>query len=203
MVKAPDRLIDALHGIAYTVDMQGVVTDIGNPNWSAFAEGNGAPEMIDRGSVVGRPLLDFVIGDDVRATYILFMDKLKEGSLRRVAFGFNCDAPSVSRQMVMAITPMAEAGNIGGLLFQSILVSEEIRPPLDIFDFQALREHDDLLTARPLIFLCSFCQKVSHVDDTPQRSLWITAEEYYRSGGDSEVQISHRTCPGCRERFED
>ena len=90
-----------------------------------------------------------------------------------------------------------------GLLFQARIVTKTARPRLDIFDLKALltalRQESDL----PIVTMCSFCQQLRRPGSSDEDD-WISAEEYYRLGGSSQVRISHGMCADCdAARFPD
>lgn len=194
-------LIECLDGVAYVVDPSGRLVSYGQHRWNAFARANDAPELCEPENVIGLPLLDVVQGDDVRGVYRGLMDELLEGKRDGFAFGFRCDAPNVMREMRMAITPVRSQSELTGILFQSILLRSNQRPPLDIFRFRELAAVFDYVSDRPIVTLCSHCQKIRAPADHGSEIEWISAEDYYRRGGSSEVRISHGMCQECHSEF--
>jgi hypothetical protein len=194
--ESAESLLDAMEGVCYVVDSEGVISVVGRPRWRAFAEQNNASRLGAASNVVGRSLLDFVQGEEVRQSYRSFTEELQSGRRQSVSFEFSCDAPEKSRRMRMCITPILAGGRISGFLFQSVLLEENLRPPIDLFDPQVLMA--ELAAARqlPILKMCSYCQFVA----APSVSVdaeWVSAETYYRRGGTSEVRMSHGICPGC------
>lgn len=190
-------LLDALEGIAYIVDAAGIIEAYGHRNWQKFADDNGGGVLTDPRLIVGRPILDFVTGDDVRESYTRYMDAILSQQVEAVSFIYHCDAPDVSRELRMAMTPVpGPKGKPCGILYHSVVMSESVRPPLNIFDFQAIREAMKGELARPILALCSYCQLVRYPPGSDQGE-WMAAEDYYRKGGKSDVNISHSICPEC------
>lgn len=183
------------------VDPAGRIVSYGRRRWNAFAEKNGAPALCEPDNVIGVALLDVVQGDDVRDAYGRLMGELLEGRLDGFGFSFRCDAPDLLRKMRMAITPVSVQGEVTGILFQSIVLHSEMRPPLDIFRFRDLAAVFGSTADQPIVTLCSYCQKVRAPTDNGRSGQWISVEDYYRRGGSSEVQISHGMCQDCRSEF--
>lgn len=102
--------------------------------------------------------------------------------------------------MRLAITPITRKGVREGLLIQSIVLSEEDRPRVDLFDFTDLERLLASTRDLPLITMCSYCQQVKDSDHTANE--WVDAEHYYRAGGTSEVRIRHGICPTCFDKVQ-
>ena len=192
-----DELLDAIDGISYAVDQDFRIIAVGRTNWEAFAASNDAPELTGA-SVLGQNLLEIVQGNDVREIYRRYAEETL-GSSKPVILAARCDSPSVRRELRLAITPLRRAGVVQGLLFQSLTVDELVRPPIDLFDFKALAALIDARRHLPIVTLCSFCQRVNRTAAQGEAP-WTDAEEYYRSGGTSEVRISHGLCPDCENK---
>lgn len=194
-------LLDAVEGVSYIVGRDGRLLCCGRKNWSRFARENGGAGIADPGSVIGRSILDFVSGEDVVAAYRGYMSELFDGALEAVAFEFRCDAPDVRRDLWMTIRPLEVDGRIDALLFQSITVRELSRPPVSIFDFEALHAHVSSRRSLPIVTLCSYCARVATPAEGDGERKWVSAETYYQNGGTSDVRLSHGICGTCRDRY--
>jgi hypothetical protein len=193
-------VLDAVDGIAYAVDLDYRISAVGRTRWNESATNNGAPEL-GATLMLGQNLFDFIQGDDVREIYRRSIEKTME-TLQPVALAMRCDSPEIRRELRLAITPLRTATIVRGVLFQSLAVDEQVRPPMDLFDFKALIDFTDAERLLPLVSLCSFCARVKQAA-SPAESAWIDAEEYYQLGGTSKVRISHGLCPECyREHYE-
>jgi len=193
-------ILDAVDGIAYAIDLNYRISAVGRTRWNEFATNNDAPEL-GAASMLGQNLFDFIQGDDVREIYRRFIEKTME-TLQPVALATRCDSPSVRRELRLAIAPLRTAGIVRGVLFQSLAVDEQVRPPIDLFDFKALMDFADEQRLLPLVTLCSFCARVKQATSSAGNA-WITAEEYYQLGGTSKVRISHGLCSEChRKHYE-
>jgi len=197
-----ESFLDAMEGVCYLVDLEGRLSAVGRHTWHAFASENGAPQLCKPDSVLGRPLIDFIAGLEVRQSYLAFMDKLLSGKRRSLHFEAGCDSPDVHRRMRMCISTVAARDKITGFLFQSLTLEEHERPPVDLFDKAAILSQVAARSHLPILRMCSYCQSVAR-EHVAEDSEWVSAEAYYRLGGTSEVRISHGICPICMaERVE-
>lgn len=198
-----DHLIDGMEGIVYMTAADGTILAIGRRNWNTFARENDGRDLIDGSGVIGHSIFDFISGDDVRDTYGKFFTAIVAGRAKRARLFSRCDSPTVKRELWIAITPIRNGSVVERLLIQSLTVSETVRPPVDLFDFQAMLEKVRQDKALPILGMCSYCQEVRYPsgsdDDT---GTWVAAEDYYHLGGDSNVRISHGICPDCDAQNE-
>ena len=187
-------ILDAVDGIVYAVDRDYRIIAVGRTRWNEFATSNGARE-IAADATLGQDLFDIIQGDDVRQVYRRCIEKTI-ATLQPVALAMRCDSPGMRRELRLAITPLRTAAIVQGILFQSLVIDEQVRPPIDLFDFKASMTFVDEQRLLPLVTLCSFCTRVKQAA-SPGESAWISAEEYYQLGGTSKVRISHGLCPEC------
>jgi len=192
-----DDVLDGIDGVAYAVDLRYRILAVGRTRWNEFAAGNGALELT-AASVLGQNLFDIIQGDDVREVYRRYTDETIATS-RPIALALRCDSPGVRRELRLAITPLRSAGVLRGVHFQSLAVDELVRPPIDLFDFKTLMAVVGGQHHSPIVTLCSFCQRVNRAASGAE-PVWIDAEEYYRSGGTSNVRISHGLCSDCLDK---
>lgn len=197
-----EALLDAMEGIAYLVDDKGLIQAVGGRRWKSFACENGAEALAEPPAVVRRPILGFVQGDEVRRSYARFLQTLRDGRREAVRFSYRCDAPETRREMRMCISAVRAGDKLTGFLFQSLVLTEESRPPVDLFDPEVIKAEVAAQARLPIVHMCSYCQRVrSDCSDGEQE--WVTAEAYYGGGGTSRVRISHGICPECiNERLE-
>lgn len=194
------ELLDATEGVTYVTDPSARILAIGRPAWAGFADANDAPTVADTDRYIGDDLFDHIGGDAVRERYRRYLTHLTLGDEagRGVQFAFRCDSPDLRRDLRMSIGAIRRGAALVGFLFQTIVMSETLRPPVNLFDFAglaaALRSHG----GEPIVRMCSFCQRVAWPPDTIGPALeWIEAEDYYRRGGPSPVRISHGVCLDC------
>jgi hypothetical protein len=198
-----EHLLDGMSGITYLTDHDGAMLALGRPNWNAFAAANGGQHLIDGRGVVGRSLFEFVAGEEVKAYYRKCLKSLSGQGRTPVRLVSRCDGPGVKRELLITMSSVVSGPNAGYVLFQSTIVAEEVRPALDLFDFQGLRAKNASRGPLPILAMCSYCQNVRHpVGSTEKTGLWVSAAEYYRLGGHSDVRISHGICPLCLTRVE-
>ena len=193
-------LLDAIEGVAYVVEPSGQILACGSRNWDAFAQANGSASFVSS-AVVGHDLFDYVKGKDVRCTYDYCLKALSSGRHRSFEIPFRCDAPELRREMRLSIRPIVVDDTMIAVLFQSLLTSETIRPPIDLFDTNAVIANitND---RRPIVSMCSFCHAVRSLAEQEEKRPWMSAESYYRYGGSSDVRISHGVCPACSYKLE-
>ena len=190
------QLLDAVEGVAYAVDREGVILACSRRQWDAFLVRNGGSDGLRAGAVVGRNLFDFIAGEDVAGRYRSWLRSLAASNHGPLTFAFRCDAPGERREMRMAVTRLERGGRLEGFLFHSTVLAAEARPPLNVYDAEALVEAEQRDTVRPVVLMCSFCQRLRWPPAAmPER--WVEAEAYYRLGGESRVRISHGICPDC------
>ena len=63
------QLLDAVEGVAYAVDREGVILACSRRQWDAFLVRNSGPDALRAGTIVGRNLFDFIAGGDVAGRY--------------------------------------------------------------------------------------------------------------------------------------
>ena len=192
-------LLEAMDGIAYVVRPDGRILAYGRYRWDDFAAANGGEGLLDPEAVLGRNLFDFIAGDPVKHAYRQWIDAvLRAEGNHPATFAYRCDAPTVKRTLRMAISRI-ERGSEPAVLFQSVLLEATARPPLNIYDLEALLQDARSRLGLPMVTMCSFCQRLrwppGAADGAPAD--WIEAERYYAKGGRSEVAISHGICQDC------
>lgn len=200
MLLSVKSLLDGMAGITYLTDPDGQIIDVGRENWNAFARANGAPELIDGGRVIGHNVLDFVAGDDVSDSYRRCVEAISSDRLDYIRLLSRCDSPGVRRKLWFTVRPVRSGSALQAMLVQILVICEELRPPIELFDFAALRAAQAANAHLPILGMCSYCQDVrfpaGSVDGDGE---WMSAEGYYRRGGNAKVRISHTMCPTCFE----
>jgi hypothetical protein len=191
--------LEALAGISFVTDPGGTILAIGAKRWNAFAGANGALELTDQ-AAIGRNLFDFVSGADNGAHLQRVMKELSVGIHDSWAMPFRCDGPDRERNMWQSVTPFRSGRDCAGFLFQSIELSSNHRPPIELFDFKAMQRRSEQEAKLPMISICSWCLKVRYSPVTGE--FWVKPEDYYAAGGRSRVRISHGICPTCRDTAE-
>jgi len=143
--------IDYLDGITYAVDTNYKIVALSEKNWEDFARANEGIELSDPNTVVGRSLFEFVSGGEIRQAYQDLMNEIIQGQRDGWSCGYRCDAPDRKREMRMAVTAVRTNQELDGFLFQSILLDERSRPPLDIFNFRKLSSAINREVSSPLV----------------------------------------------------
>jgi hypothetical protein len=185
------RLLNALDGIVYLVDGEGILRAYGEPNWTAFANAQNAPHL-GNGAVMRESIFDCIEGPEVRAAYWRLHKSAASSHGRRITFEYRCDSPTTERTMRMSLTNV-----IGSLvLYQSQILSEVPRPWMSLFDFK--NRSSSRGGNRRVVTLCSYCHQVRWpLSASGEEVHWISPGDYYRSGGEDDVSVSHGVCPRC------
>lgn len=194
---AAEDVLDALDGIAFVVDRGGRIVTHSRRAWDESCADGNAPELAEPGGVVGRPLAGFVTPGEVRSMVERQLAAVLGGS-GPIVYHFRCDAPEVRREMRMSISSLGGEASPRGALFQSIVLRQVMRPPMNIFDHKALERHLAEQQDIPIVTMCAYCQRIRA--DAADR--FVEAEDYYRAGGSSEVRVSHGVCPDCVLRLD-
>lgn len=184
----PDTFLEAMGGVAYWTDPDGVIRGGGVRNWTRSANENRAPSL-QFGGVVGRNLFDFIDGEMVRAAYRQIATTVMHQDRSYTSFTFHCHGPLARRNMLMSVGAIRSGDECIGVLYHSMLV-EETRPT-DQPGFPS----DVRTDARPLIKVCSFCQNLRKGQN------WMTVQAYFEAGGPAEVHMDHDVCPECLDKF--
>ncbi|HEX8568490.1 MAG TPA: hypothetical protein VF699_00995 [Caulobacteraceae bacterium] len=187
------HLLEALEGVTYVTDTDGVIRVLGLSAWCDFAAANDAPELAPIG-VIGTSLFDMISGEDVRDAYRAMHQAVVTGARPRACFTFRCDSPDVERWMRMSISLVRGEGDVG-VLYQSQLIRSEVRPSVALFSRELLLQGLRGEAGRPIVAICSYCQRVAEGQGGGR--WWMDAASYYRRGGGSQVRVSHGVCDAC------
>jgi hypothetical protein len=191
------QLLDAISGPAYLVDEEACFLLVGRPHWNAQV--TDAPRRISPEALIGRSLFDFIQGDDVRRLYHKILAHLALHPTETIELAYRCDSPGMMRQFRMTVS--AVAAPTPNYLFMSQILRQSQRPPLPLFDYQAL---DSLVgdPTAPVLTICSICHRVKGRSGSNEDVLaWIEPEQYYREGGSSHISLSHGLCPACYKQY--
>lgn len=119
-------VLDALPLTIYSVDLEGRITGV-NSSWGRFARDNGAPELADATSVIGRSVFD-AIGDDASREQIeRAMTLLRDDRVPIVRWEFPCSSPHEERIFQMHITALREAEVVTGYVFSTVDITPSHR----------------------------------------------------------------------------
>lgn len=184
MVPAIDSVFDALDGVAYWTDRDGVIQGGGVRNWTAFAVENGSANL-KLGDLVGQNLFDHIHGPRMRDAYRRLSRLVVEQQRPHVVFGYRCDGPLIARQMRMTLGAITDGRGAVGVLYHSQVLEERERPFGKPF---ARRD-----AVRPQAVVCGFCLQVKRGES------WVRPRVYYADGGPSEVSVQHDVCPSCEQ----
>jgi hypothetical protein len=190
-----DGLLEALDGIWYVVDRDLTIQRVSRDNWNASVVRCSLPEGFKADRIIGRNILDFISGDQTKSVYRALCDRVFSGQQEKISFVYNCDTPELRRDIRMTIQPWRRGAAIIGVVFHNVEVATVQRPSVDLLLNNV--SEDGTLDA---LLICSFCKNVRHPINR-DFSTWMTAEDYYRRGGKSDVLLSHGICDRCEEKF--
>jgi signal transduction histidine kinase len=122
------HVLDALPMTIYTVDPDGCITSA-NQSWSRFARDNGAPELAEERSVVGRSIWSQLADQLSRDQIERAMDRLHAGGVDSVSWEFPCNSPTEERVFLMQVSALREAtgGTITGFVFSTVDITPSHR----------------------------------------------------------------------------
>lgn len=188
-------LAEALDGIWYTIDRDMTIRSVSRKSWSQGAKRNDLSDAFSADRIIGKNLMQFIHGEETRTTYERFCDAIFSGKRGQITFDHRCDSPGVRRDIRMSIRPLLKDSTVVRVVFHNVEMSVAQRPPINLLlNRTAEGESFDALS------ICSFCKQVRSASD-PRFPRWISAEDYYRRGGDSRVLLSHSICEDCRQNI--
>lgn len=186
-------------GISYILNSELKIIDYTKVPWDSFAQQNDGAKMVNMGNVLGTSILDHIYGEAKEHYEKLFVSVLQKKK-NKVLIPFNCDSAECVRDCLLLISFIQLNTNEPGVLCQSLVLKESMRPKIELFEAQAQKtilgcfKQDE---QSKLIYVCSYCKKVK--DEISQK--WISAEEYYQKGGIGSFKISHGACEECTKRI--
>ncbi len=197
-----EALLEAIDGIAYAVDRDGIILGYSLGAWAAEDGGSSGPWH--PGHRVGTSLFSMMQGGEVKESYQLLHQAVWSGGSRTIGFEFRCDAPQVERHMRMSLSLIRNATTPVAILYQSTIVSETPRVPLPLFGADILSALRDGNSDERTVKLCSYCQKVAWPIGAGVRSPeWIEAADFYRRDSGEGITVSHGVCMPCLSRVKD
>ena len=188
--------LNALNGLAFATDRDGVIMSVGARNWNAFAARNGAPEL-QADAVIGRNLFDFISGAQVQAQVKHAMERLAQHRNASWVLSFRCDAPDCMRKMEQRLKPVFSERLCKGFIFHTVERASHKRPPVAMFEFKRLQNLAQTHRNLPVVTMCSWCQRVR--GDAANNDTWVEAEAYRAAGGSPNVRLEHGMCLDCLE----
>ena len=131
--------LDAMDGLTFETDRDGIIRDIGTNNWNAFAIQNGAPE-IEAEAVLNRNLFDFIEGTQVQGQFRQVMERIALDPNWAWVLPFRCDRPDRKRNICQSLKPIFSGNMCTGFIFQSVETHSQQRPPIGLYDLKRLRK---------------------------------------------------------------
>jgi len=198
-----DAFLNAMDGIPYLVDEGGIILAVGESSWREFADQNDTPTLTVE-SVVGRFLFDMLAGERVREIYRKLHASVWRGAPPQIFFDFRCDAPGVERYMRLALSAIKVDGAIVAVLYQSQLLHEKMRVPMNLFSPERFITNMKTYRDDQIVTMCSYCHDVAWPVGAKEDSrTWISPDTYYQRGVAPDMVVSHGICPDCYVRMQD
>lgn len=203
MTVTQQSLLDSMDGIAMILDHELCITQIGRPNWNDVLDKDPPQDSASRDrldeNVIGRPFTQFIAGNVIRSTFADLFNSVLSGRRRVARVEYRCDAPKLRRDMRFSVSPIQTNDSVPYLLYQSIMLSSQPRPPIPLFA-APVADHD----AEDILTLCAICARVAWPlrASTGTRE-WTEPAEYYRRGGGDVTLISHGFCEDCFTRLQE
>jgi hypothetical protein len=156
--------------------------------WIAFAQENGASQLVKK-SFLGRPLWDFVAGEEICQLYAAIHARVRISG-KRVVLPFRCDSPSLQRHMRLTIT----REDSGQLLYESVLLRALPQRYLGVLD-------SNLPRSNAFLTLCSCCKQA-----LLEPSGWIDIEDIAVRlkllESQSVPELRQTICPTCVDTMQ-
>lgn len=168
---------------AYSIDASHAIVAV-NEAWLRFARENGAKHLT-RERVLGRPLWEFIAGEDTRSLYELLFERARERGAT-LAVPFRCDSPDRFRFMSLEIAP----GSAGGIDLGGVLLREQARPHIAWLDALGPR------SARPVFPMCSLCKRIFVQGGWSEPEIAVTKLSMLES--DAPPGFAQGVCERCR-----
>lgn len=169
----------------YRIDQECNISSLSS-NWLSFALDNEGGEKNVPAVVLGKPLWNFISGEETRHLYQIILKEVRSNN-KSFQLPFRCDSPDMRRYLQLSVIPL-EGGSIE---FQSRILRTEPRENIRLLEKNIARSEDFLL-------MCSTCKRVKVAD-----FLWeetdraITVLKLFEN--ERLPQITHGMCPVCFE----
>ena len=164
------------------VNQDGIITQV-NDDWLDFAWEN--DWHVDRASIIGRSMWDYIAGEEVRHLYFVIMEKARNTG-KTIRIPYRCDSSALKRYMTMEILYDTQRCQF---CFSNRLLKTE-RQLVNVLEINRDR-------SQSMITICSWCKNVRTKD-----GLWLPVEEaIHELGLMSELKLPHLThaaCPECK-----
>lgn len=169
--------------LTYRIDADDRLIQL-SPHWAESARQHDAVELLPE-RVTGLCLWDMLADDGVRELYQGLVMRVRRG--REIRFNYRCDTADLHRVFAMEMRPVDGTG----VLFSTLLVRAEVRPPVALLDPNLPRD-----VTRALAH-CSWCQRVSF-----SGKHWIEIEHAVNVLGlattEAVPRLEHGMCQDCR-----
>jgi len=183
---------EAADPVVYRIDADDRL-HVENGTWDQFAKSNGGDSVL-KSIVEGRKLWRFITDYATSVLYRLIIERVRSrgGSL---VFPYRCDSPRRCRFLRMHISSESN----GVVRFESDILTEVPRPPMDIF----YRTGDRPVREVSHPTMCSVCKSFRTLDRNGMG--WRPAEDLTRGANAHAAQnpfsVYNDVCDACRRQI--
>ena len=194
------QLFNALEGVVYLTDRDGTIVAVGEHGWDRFATDNGAADLT-ADSVIGQSIFTALAGESVVGAYRKLHAAVASGRRVETVFEYRCDSPIAERLMRMSITAIMDDDQVVGVLYQSQMLSEVVRPALRLFAREKAANRKQRAEGESPVPLCSFCQRLLWPPRERGRApRWVSAVEFLQAGGSADAAVMDSICQECTDQ---
>ena len=169
----------------YRLNEKDVIESV-DDRWLAFARENGACRL-NRASVVGRPIWDFIADDPTRALYGEIHQYVRCTGKSTVV-PFRCDSPTLKRYMELTISKFD-----GQLQYESKLTRVAAHRRMSMYDPTKERSSESLT-------MCSMCKR-SLIEPAGWQEMEDISLRLRLHDQETVPDLNYTVCPHCTGRF--
>jgi len=173
--------------IQYSIDRADRIRFI-NEGWLRFACQN-AGAHLNRASVIGQSLWEFIEGEDIRQAYGMIFKAVRMRQ-QAAAFRFRCDSSVCRRFFQLTVSPL----QADELMLSTHPIREVSRDPVSLLD-------PDVRRGESFLTICSWCMKARLLNEE-----WVELEEAVTGldcfGSGVVPRLNHGLCLECEINIE-
>jgi len=201
-----DDVLDALPGLTYVTDVDGVLLACSRRAWTRFARRNDGASIADPEALLGQSIYAAMSTERTQQVHRRIADGVLAGDL--VSYRWSCDGPGVQRDMRMTIRALRLLDGRDGLLYHSRTLALRYR-----MDVRARAAGVDDPTPSPLPettlrYVCCLCRTGYAPCPAQRGTTRATAGEHppkratARPVSAPTDRISYGICPDCWKNLD-
>ncbi len=201
-----DDALDALPGLTYVTDADGLLLACSRGAWTRFARRNDGASIADPKAILGTSIYTAMNTEATRQVHRRIADGVLEGD--QVAYRWCCDGPGVQRDMRMTIRALRLADGRGGLLYHSRTLAVRYRKGVQARTPGLPEPAPSPRPATKLRHVCCLCNIGYDPSPAQRGSAPTTAEEQppnratARRASAPTVRISYGICSDCWKKLD-